>query len=66
MKPFNDILVTTYIDYLKGDDDREINHHGASVSVGGDEGSKTKEKKTFQVTPLLKRANHQFPGKSNI
>merc|ERR1712243_362120 len=35
IKPFNDILTTTYMDYLKVDeDDREINHHGVSRNVG--------------------------------
>ena len=34
IKPFNDILVTTYVDTLKDDDAREINHHGAPRNVG--------------------------------
>ena len=37
IKPFNDILVTTYMDYLKDDEDREINHHGAPRPVGKEE-----------------------------
>ena len=37
IKPFNDILVTTYMDYLKVDDEREINHHGVARTVGNDE-----------------------------
>ena len=37
IKPFNDILVTTYMDYLKVDDEREINHHGVPRTVGNDE-----------------------------
>ena len=37
IKPFNDILVTTYMDYLKVDDEREINHHGVPRAVGNDE-----------------------------
>merc|ERR550517_298606 len=37
IKPFNDILVTTYMDYLKVDDEREINHHGVPRAVGADE-----------------------------
>ena len=35
IKPFNDILVTTYMDYLKVDEEREINHHGVALTVGG-------------------------------
>ena len=37
IKPFNDILTTTYMDYLKVDEEREINHHGVARSVGVDE-----------------------------
>ena len=33
IKPFNDILVTTYMDSLKVDDEREINHHGVARTV---------------------------------
>ena len=33
IKPFNDILVTTYIDFLKVDDERQINHHGVVRNV---------------------------------
>ena len=29
--PFMEVLLHTYIDYLRNDDDREINHHGSSV-----------------------------------
>ena len=37
IKPFNDILVTTYMDSLKVDDEREINHHGVARTVGNEE-----------------------------
>ncbi len=37
VKPFNDILVQTYMDHLKQDKDREVNHHGATRTVDGDE-----------------------------
>ena len=36
-KPFVDILVTTYIDSLKSDESREINHHGETRLVGEEE-----------------------------
>ena len=39
IKPFNDILVTTYMDSLKVDDEREINHHGVARTVGNEENS---------------------------
>ena len=37
VKPFNDILLTTYIDYLKDDENREINHHGTARSVANED-----------------------------
>ena len=29
--PFMEVLLHTYIDYLRNDEDREINHHGKSI-----------------------------------
>ena len=29
--PFKEVLLHTYMDYLRNDEDREINHHGTSV-----------------------------------
>jgi hypothetical protein len=49
IKPFNDILVTTYMDYLKVDDDREINHHGTSRPVAGEQ--EDTENKIVLVAP---------------
>ena len=37
IKPFNDILVTTYMDSLRVDDEREINHHGVARTVGNED-----------------------------
>ena len=34
--PFMEVLLHTYIDYLRNDDDREINHHGKTVTVNGE------------------------------
>ena len=51
IKPFNDILVTTYMDSLKVDDEREINHHGVARKVGNeDNGGPNVE--VIQVAPL--------------
>ena len=36
IKPFLDILLQTYIDSLRQDDKREINHHGKPRKVGQD------------------------------
>ena len=52
VKPFNDILVTTYIDYLRSDDDRDINHHGTAISVGGDKSPEDHSRNIVQVAPV--------------
>ena len=31
--PFSVVLIHTYMDTLRNDDDREINHHGKSIQV---------------------------------
>ena len=49
-KPFVDILVTTYIDSMKNDETREINHHGQPRSVGEAEG--TMKNQTILVAPV--------------
>ena len=35
--PFMEVLLHTYIDYLRNDEDREINHHGTSVKPNSEE-----------------------------
>ena len=52
IKPFNDILVTTYMDYLKADDEREINHHGTSRPVGEAQEDQTTNERIVQVAPV--------------
>ena len=52
IKPFNDILVTTYMDSLRGDDEREINHHGVARSVGNEENGAGPTVGVIQVAPL--------------
>ena len=32
--PFIVVLIHTYMDTLRNDDDREINHHGKTVTIG--------------------------------
>ena len=34
--PFIVVLIHTYIDTLRDDEDREINHHGKTVNVNGE------------------------------
>merc|ERR1719445_2993860 len=35
--PFVEVLLHTYLDALREDEDREINHHGKAISPGDDE-----------------------------
>ena len=40
MYPFIVVLLHTYMDVLRSDEGREINHHGATVPVGDDGANK--------------------------
>ena len=35
--PFIEVLVHTYMDTLRNDEEREINHHGKTITVGENE-----------------------------
>merc|ERR1711879_1102250 len=35
--PFVEVLLHTYLDALREDEEREINHHGKAISPGGDD-----------------------------
>ena len=45
--PFMVVLIHTYMDTLRNDEDREINHHGKSVEVGEKDDSIIKVKHFF-------------------
>ena len=40
--PFIEVLLHTYIDYLRNDEERDINHHGTTIEVGGEAKNITK------------------------
>ena len=54
VKPFLDILIQTYIDSLRDDSQREINHHGEPREVGDKEAGTSQGAKLVQVAPLEK------------
>ena len=58
--PFIVVLLHTYMDTLRNDEDREINHHGKTISI--DENGKASEKTdvTLKVRKRLNlyKANH--------
>ena len=47
-KPFIDVILQTYIDHLRDDSQREINHHGEPRKVGEE---KPVSAMLFQVAP---------------
>ena len=50
--PFIVVLIHTYMDTLRNDDEREINHHGKSVQVGNESEaqSTTVKVRIFKIT----------------
>ena len=48
-KPFFDVILQTYIDSLRDDSQREINHHGEPRKV---EGEKPGNATIFQIAPV--------------
>ena len=56
-KPFNDILVTTYMDYLKMDEESEINHHEIALMVGGGDNDDLSSGGILHVAPLSRSAS---------
>ena len=47
--PFMVVLIHTYMDTLRNEEDREINHHGKSVSVEDNDDSIIKVKQTGSI-----------------
>ena len=50
-KPFLDIMIQTYIDSLRDDSQREVNHHGNPREVGDQEADQSTAVKMIQVAP---------------
>ena len=48
--PFMEVLLHTYIDYLRNDKDREINHHGTTLKQE-DMGDSNKGQKITKILP---------------
>ena len=47
--PFIEVLLHTYMDFLRDDKEREINHHGKSICIAGNEKGKVE---TQQEEPV--------------
>ena len=50
--PFIVVLIHTYMDTLRNDEDREINHHGKTIQVNDDNGDKTESNSVIKVVLL--------------
>ena len=58
--PFIEVLIHTYMDTLRSDDDREINHHGRAVQLdGGDESGVIQVVPATEETLDLKISRHE-------
>jgi len=53
--PFVEVLLHTYLDALRSDDDREINHHGEVITPGGD--NHTAESSINGMEELFKKSS---------
>ena len=63
--PFMEVLVHTYMDLLRNDEEREVNHHGAAVKpIDGKENNDvaiTNILDRSQITPVLPQAKNVRP-----
>ena len=50
--PFMEVLLHTYMDYLRNDDEREINHHGTTIKPNNEEDNKDDEQGITKVLPI--------------
>ena len=50
--PFIVVLIHTYMDTLRNDDEREINHHGKTIQVNDESGSKENTDSIVKVVPF--------------
>ena len=50
--PFMEVLLHTYMDYLRNDDEREINHHGTTIKPNSDEENFDDDLNVTKVLPL--------------
>ena len=48
--PFFVVLIHTYVDTLRNDEDREINHHGKAIQINDENEDNENEDKMIKVT----------------
>ena len=50
--PFMEVLLHTYMDYLRNDDEREINHHGTTIKPSNEDTRDEDDPKITKVLPI--------------
>ena len=56
--PFVEVLLHTYMDMLRSDDERSVNHHGTSVSIGEGVVNSEDKMKQDQKQPMMTLPNN--------
>lgn len=64
--PFVEVLLHTYMDSLREDEDREINHHGTPLEVSSDGGTAKDEDELFQKNKKIIMPEPELPTLSNM
>ena len=61
--PFIVVLIHTYMDTLRNDDEREINHHGKTIQVKDENEDKEKTDSMIKVILIFKSIDlYNIPG----
>ena len=56
--PFIVVLIHTYMDTLRNDEDREINHHGKTIQVNDEKGDEMEDDSVIKVSLLMLTLNY--------
>ena len=67
MYPFIVVLLHTYMDTIRSDDDREINHHGKTITINEEnEDNDESGRKTIKVMDTNLKLRHAYKIHSQI
>ena len=64
--PFVEVLLHTYMDALRDDEEREINHHGTPLEVSSDGGIAKDEEELFQKNKKIIMPEPELPTLSKM
>ena len=63
MVPFIEVLLHTFMDCMREEDDREINHHGRSVNVGSGEETEEESGQARRIFVVSANSSHSEEDK---